>query len=211
MNQAVDTDVAARQSSMDVLLVCAPEILRLGLARLLSQAPGVAVRTRADLPRAAARPATVAVLCERGLSDVAAQCATAREHVAGEVVVALAQPDVHLMLDCIAAGACAFVVEGDDAAELTAAVRAAARGEHHVTPPLLGLLVALHRAKRTPPDTDRDLLRLLAGGRPVAEIADLLGISPKTVRNRSSLLYRRLGVRSRAQAVAVAERRGLLD
>ncbi len=36
-------------------------------------------------------------------------------------------------------------------------------------------------------------------------------VSPKTVRNRSSLLYRRLGVRSRAQAVRVAEERGLLD
>jgi len=38
-----------------------------------------------------------------------------------------------------------------------------------------------------------------------------MGIAPKTVRNRSSLLYRRLGVRSRAQAVRIAEERGLLD
>ena len=115
------------------------------------------------------------------------------------------------MLDCVAAGACGFVVEGDATAELTAAVHAAARGDHFVTPALLGMLLALHRAQRTPPDADRELLRLLAGGRQTDEIATLLGISPKTVRNRSSLLYRRLGVRSRSQAVAVAERRGLLD
>ena len=91
-------------------------------------------------------------------------------------------------------------------------MRAAAGGEYFVTPALLGLLLSFHRAQRTrAPDADRDLLRLLAGGRPTAEIAALLGVSPKTVRNRSSLLYRRLGVRSRAQAVEAAERRGLLD
>jgi transposase len=44
-----------------------------------------------------------------------------------------------------------------------------------------------------------------------AEIAELLGIAPKTVRNRSSQLYRALGVRSRRDAIEAAERRGLLD
>jgi len=58
---------------------------------------------------------------------------------------------------------------------------------------------------------DLELLRLLASGRSTAEIAASMGIAPKTVRNRSSLLYRRLGVRSRAQAVRIAEERGLLD
>ena len=211
MCMRVDKDVTAARDTIDVVLVCAPEVLRLGLARLLSRSPELAVRATPELPPAMEAPAQVAVLCERGLGDPAAACAAAREHVAGEVVLALERPDVHLMLDCVAAGACAFVVEGDDTAELTAAVRAAANGDHHVTPPLLGLLLALHRAQRTPPGEDRELLRLLAGGRPVAEIAGLLGISPKTVRNRSSLLYRRLGVRSRSQAVRVAEARGLLD
>lgn len=197
---------------VDVVIVCVPEVLRLGLARLLSEAPGLAVTAHAELPPFAAGPGAVAVLCERGLGDVAAACTAACDHVAEEVVVALEQPDVHLMLDCVAAGACAFVVEGDGAPELTAAIRAAASGDHFVTPALLGLLLALHRAERAgAPDTERKLLGLLAGGRPTAEIAAVLGISTKTVRNRSSMLYRRLGVRSRAQAVAVAERRGLLD
>jgi DNA-binding NarL/FixJ family response regulator len=210
MSYMVDRDVSAPRERIDVVLVCAPEVLRLGLARLLSQVPGLVVRATGELPRVAPA-AAVAVLCERGLDDVAGACATARERVAGEVVLALEQPDVHLMLDCVAAGACAFVVEGDGTAELTAAVRAAAHGDHFVTPALLGLLLALHRAERTAPDADRELLRLLAGSRPTAEIAGVLGVSPKTVRNRSSLLYRRLGVRSRAQAIEVAERRGLLD
>jgi len=207
----VDRDVGSAARPIEVVLVCAPEVLRLGLTDLLSQEPELSVHARPALPPPTAEPATVAVLCERGLGDVATVCAQARQHVAGEVVVALEQPDVHLMLDCVAVGACGFVVEGDGTGELTAAVRAAARGDHFVTPPLLGMLLAVHRAQRTQPDADRDLLRLLAGGRRTDEIATLLGIAPKTVRNRSSLLYRRLGVRSRAQAIEVAERRGLLD
>jgi DNA-binding NarL/FixJ family response regulator len=208
---AVDRDVSAPREAVEVLLVCAPEVLRLGLARLLMQAPGLSVRAVPHLPGPEGRPAAVAVLCQRGLPDIASACATAREHLAAEVVVALEQPDVHLMLDCVAAGACGFVVEGDASPELTAAIRAVARGDHFVTTALLGTLLATHRANRTPHDRDRELLRMLAGGRTTGEIAALLHVSAKTIRNRASLLYRRLGVRSRAQAVAVAERRGLLD
>jgi DNA-binding CsgD family transcriptional regulator len=58
---------------------------------------------------------------------------------------------------------------------------------------------------------DDDLLLLLAEGRSTSEIADRLGIAPKTVRNRLSELYRRLGVHSRSAAVRLAEERGLLD
>jgi DNA-binding NarL/FixJ family response regulator len=208
---AVDRDVSSPREAVEVLLVCAPEVLRLGLARLLMQAPDLSVRSVAHLPGPEGKPAAVAVLCERGLADIASACANASEYIAADVVVALEQPDVHLMLDCVAAGACGFVVEGDDSSELTAAVRAAARGDHFVTPALLGTLLALHRAERTQPDRDRELLRMLAGGRTTGEIAALLHVSAKTIRNRASLLYRRLGVRSRAQAVAIAERRGLLD
>ena len=196
--------------AIDVMLVCRPELLRLGMARLLSQAQGLDVTAHAELPDVGAK-AAVCVLSERGLGDAPAACEAARR-LTDEVVVALRQPDVHLMLDCVAAGALGFVVEGDGADKLTAAVRAAARGETFVTPDLLGPLLGMHRAERPPPrDNERRLLQLRAGGRGTAEIAATLGVAPKTVRNRSSQLYRRLGVRSRAQAIEVAERRGLLD
>ncbi len=202
----MDRDVARDK----VELICRPELLRLGLERLLAQSPGLSVAAHAALPYPR-RPAAVAVVCERSIGDVAATVASALDRAGREVVVVLAVPDVHTLLDCIAAGAYGFVLEGDARMDLLAAVRAAAREECFVAPSLLGLLLALHRAERDVHDADRDLLRLLAGGHPTSEIAELLGVAPKTVRNRSSRLYRRLGVRSRAKAVETAERRGLLD
>lgn len=194
----VDTDVVEGE----VQLVCRPELLRLGLERLLADADALGLTDQ---------PAAVAVLCERDAGDLAAAVAECLGHAGREVVVVLAVADVHVLLDCIAAGAIGFVLESDARADLVAAVRAAAGGESYLTPALLGLLLAVHRAQRTAPNADRALLRLLAGGRPTEEIAGILGVAPKTVRNRSSRLYRRLGVRSRAQAVKAAERRGLLD
>jgi DNA-binding NarL/FixJ family response regulator len=120
-----------------------------------------------------------------------------------------------VVLDCLAAGATGFVSEADPAQHLRAASSAAAVGEYHMGPELLRLLLDWQRAeRRRPRSADRaelELLALLASGHSAAEIAGALGIAPKTVRNRSSLLYRRLGVRSRSQAVRVAEARGLLD
>jgi DNA-binding NarL/FixJ family response regulator len=85
-----------------------------------------------------------------------------------------------------------------------------------MAPAALELLLDWHRAQRVTRSErartrERELLGLLAQGRSIGEIAATLELAPKTVRNLSSLLYRRLGVRSRAQAVRIAEDRGLLD
>jgi DNA-binding NarL/FixJ family response regulator len=185
-----------------IALACRPELLRLGLQRLLA-ADGLEV--------VGDGPADLVVLCERGIGDVAAAVKAALDG-GGDVVVVLATGDVNEMLDCVGAGATGFVLESDAAADLVAAVRAGLAGDPFVAPSLLGALLAHHRAKRLPRrDDDRKLLRLLAGGRATSEIAELLGVAPKTVRNRSSLLYRELGVRSRSAAIETAERRGLLD
>jgi DNA-binding NarL/FixJ family response regulator len=116
----------------------------------------------------------------------------------------------------MAAGARSFVMEGDGPDVLLAAVRSAARGRTFMGQRTLELLVEwLGGQERGRPSAarrrDADLLRLLAEGRSTGDIAERLGIAPKTVRNRLSALYRRLGVRSRAAAVRLAEERGMLD
>lgn len=57
---------------------------------------------------------------------------------------------------------------------------------------------------------EQDVLRLLAGGLDSSEIAGHLVISPKTVNTHIDHILHKLGVRNRAQAVALAYRGGLV-
>ncbi|HXW44477.1 MAG TPA: response regulator transcription factor [Streptosporangiaceae bacterium] len=57
---------------------------------------------------------------------------------------------------------------------------------------------------------ESDVLRLGAQGYSIRQTARLLGIAPKTVENIQTRLFRKLGVRNRAGAVAVANAFGLL-
>jgi DNA-binding CsgD family transcriptional regulator len=51
----------------------------------------------------------------------------------------------------------------------------------------------------------------LSQGKTVSQIASRLGISPRTVETHVATLYRRLGVKTRVQAVSQAARLGLVD
>ncbi len=57
---------------------------------------------------------------------------------------------------------------------------------------------------------ESDILRFGAQGHSIRQTARLLGIAPKTVENIQTRLFRKLGVRNRAGAVAVANAFGLL-
>jgi DNA-binding CsgD family transcriptional regulator len=59
-------------------------------------------------------------------------------------------------------------------------------------------------------DRELDVLRELVVGRTNEHIADRLGLSPKTVMHHTGSLYRKLGVRGRAEAVAHALREHLV-
>lgn len=57
---------------------------------------------------------------------------------------------------------------------------------------------------------EREILALLADGLGNKQIAARLGISPNTVKTHLELLFEKIGVSSRAEAVATGVRRGLL-
>ena len=58
---------------------------------------------------------------------------------------------------------------------------------------------------------EREILELLAHGRTQREIAAALGLSPKTVATHIQHLLSKLGVHSRAQAVGMAYRLGIVE
>ena len=69
-----------------------------------------------------------------------------------------------------------------------------------------------HEAPGGPPlsDREREVLDLIASGATNREIAGRLYLSPHTVKEHTSSLYRKLAVRNRAEAVQKAQRLGLI-
>ena len=59
-------------------------------------------------------------------------------------------------------------------------------------------------------DRERDVLALMADGRTNPEIGEALHLSRHTVKEHSSAVYRKLGVRNRTEAVQRAQRLGLV-
>ncbi len=103
-----------------------------------------------------------------------------------------------------AAGAAGFVLKDWPAADVANAVREVGMGMT-VFPP------------QEPPGSleltarEREVLELIASGATNSEIAGSLFLSPHTVKDHTSKLYRKLEVRNRAEAVQRAQRLGLLD
>ena len=101
-----------------------------------------------------------------------------------------------------AAGASGFVSKDSSAEAVVSAVRAVAEGRTVFAPS--------PEAQPTPlSPREREVLGLLASGATNPEIATRLHLSPHTVKEHTSALYRKLRVRNRAEAVQRAERLGL--
>jgi DNA-binding NarL/FixJ family response regulator len=102
-----------------------------------------------------------------------------------------------------AAGASGFVSKDWDANDVAAAVR------------MVGLGMTMFSPKSDQPEPlltgrEREVLDLIAGGSTNREIAQQLFLSPHTVKEHTSALYRKLSARNRAEAVQRAQRIGLL-
>jgi len=102
-----------------------------------------------------------------------------------------------------AAGASGFISKDWDAKDVVAAVKGVGRGMTMFEP----------KAEQPAPllsEREREVLDLIAGGSTNREIAEELYLSPHTVKEHTSALYRKLGVRNRTEAVQRGQRLGLL-
>jgi DNA-binding NarL/FixJ family response regulator len=141
-----------------------------------------------------------------------------RSHYADVEVVALTSyGETARVQAALEAGASGYLLKDADADEVTAAIRAAHRGELQLDPAVARRLMStLHRSGT--PATSEDLtarelevLRLLAEGRANKEIAAALALSERTARTHVSSILAKLGLNSRTQAALWAVREGLVD
>jgi DNA-binding NarL/FixJ family response regulator len=112
------------------------------------------------------------------------------------------------------AGAKGYLLKGSPAPELVRAIRHVYAGGTYLSP-TIGAKLASHAVRprrETSLLTPRELavLRLVAAGQSNRQIADSLGITERTVKFHVTAIFNKLGADNRAQAVALAGRRGLL-
>jgi DNA-binding NarL/FixJ family response regulator len=119
-----------------------------------------------------------------------------------------------IVTDVVKAGAIGYLLKDTSAEELVRAIKAAARGEVHLSPQAAARLVHEVRTPENPQQLtarETEVLKLLAQGCSNKEIAQRLNIGEKTVHSHVGNILSKLGVPSRTQAALHAIRTGLVS
>jgi two-component system response regulator NreC len=137
-----------------------------------------------------------------------------RRHAPGANVLILSMVgDVNAAALALRAGAVGYLTKDAAALELVDAVRSVAEGRRYLQPALGAQLAAGMPGGRSGVlrDDELEVLRLLALGHTNAEVAELLGVSLRTVESRRARLFGKLSLRTRAELFRYASEIGLLS
>jgi DNA-binding NarL/FixJ family response regulator len=138
------------------------------------------------------------------------------------VLVLADRADGDLVLRALRLGARGYLTKAEGLRDLATTIRRVLSGERVMTPKLerdaIGALGRMARRAREGADVEagltpreRQVLDLLSEGLTIRQIASRLRISPRTVETHVAKLYRKLGVRTRVQAISRAATLGLVD
>jgi DNA-binding NarL/FixJ family response regulator len=212
-----------------VLLVDDQALVRAGFHALLDAQPDIEVVGEAADGRAAvelARKLKPDVILMDVRMPVMDGIAATRE-IAGDrtldavriVILTTFELDEYVF-DAIRAGAAGFLLKDTNPADLIEAVRVVAGGEALLSPSVTRRLIEEFAARAKPPpdapalaeltEREREVVAMAAGGLTNGEIAERLVVSPATVKTHVSRAMLKLGVRDRAQLVALAYETGLV-
>lgn len=206
---------------MKILIVDDHPIVRAGLRRLLAAEPETDIHEAASGKEALSilkelRPTLVILdLSMPGLGgiEVITRLKTADP---GARVLVLSMHDDHIHVTrALQAGAAGYVSKNAPPPELLEAIRRVAAGHTYIEHEIAeGLVFASVRTPAHPLQDlsarDLEILRLLAQGCALLQIADIVGISYKTVANSCSRIKAKLGMASTADLIRLAIQSGLI-
>lgn len=120
------------------------------------------------------------------------------------------------LMECLAAGAHAFLVKGSRLSDIAASIDDMLDGHAPLSPEVARHLVdsaraSAPRAAHSLTEREREVLEMLTRGHSYASIALALSIAPGTVQNHVKALYRKLEVSSKAEAVRAALKAGVIS
>jgi len=139
-----------------------------------------------------------------GLNGLDIARARQREQLRFEIIFLTMYQEEDMFAEAIDLGAKGYVLKESAAAEILRSIHAVAAGQHYFSPALSSLLV--NRGARsaggshapaglaTLTPAERRILKLIASDKTSKEIADMLGLSPRTVENHRTNMSTKLGL-----------------
>jgi DNA-binding NarL/FixJ family response regulator len=212
-------------ASIRVLLVDDHPVIRAGVRALLSAEGDLEVVGEAEdgfgAVRAAAQVACDVVLMDVSMPGLGGAEATERILAASPSTRILALSGLEeasfarMLLDVGAAG---YALKRSACDELVRAIRIVAGGGTYVDPIIATTLVGLSRKRLSPTgipvvslsEREAQVIRLIAQGHTSKEMAESLGLSPRTLETYKARALSKLNLRSRAELIRYALRSGWL-
>lgn len=199
-----------------VLIVDDHPVVRVGISTIIDTQPDMTVVAETgsgeeaiDLFRRYSPDLTVMDLRLESMGGVECIRAIRRESPDARFVVLTTyrgDEDIHQALE---AGARGYLIKGMPRQVLLDALRRVYRGERFL-PPSVNQVLANRKPETELSGRERQVLALLGQGKCNKEIAAVLGIAEVTVKCHLSVIFLRLNVTDRTQAVIAAAQRGLV-
>jgi DNA-binding NarL/FixJ family response regulator len=209
-------------NTIRVLIVDDHPVVREGLVAALEDEPDLRIAGAAGSAEealstaASARPDVILLDLELpGLNGIEAIPRFAAALPAAGIIILTAYDTDERVLGAVRAGARGYVLKGASVEEIARAIRAVHGGGSYLASPVAAKILRQMRSPRRAStmlsDRERTVLREVAAGRSTKQIARVLGITERTVKFHVASIMNKLGADNRAQAVAEAAKRGLLD
>jgi two-component system invasion response regulator UvrY len=207
-----------------VLIVDDHEVVRDGVKRLLEEQPGAITCGEAGTPEEAIGraldsdwDAVVLDLSFAGKSglEVLKELKQIRPHL--PVLVLTMHSEEQYARRAFKAGAAGFITKDSPRAELSKAIHKVMEGGKYLSPALAERLVfdLEHGGERSPDqilsDREFQVMRLIASGKTLSEIAELLSLSDKTISTYRARLMEKMGMRTNAELTHYAIQNKLVD
>jgi two-component system nitrate/nitrite response regulator NarL len=215
--------VAGQRKRVRVVVADDHPVYRDGIVRALSASGQVDVVAEAEEGRDAlvqiqSQTPDVALLDYKlpGLDGVAIVHAVVRDKLPTRVLLLSAFTDSSLVYEALQTGAAGYLPKEAKRDQIVDSVLAVSRGETVVPAELTAGLVSEIRMRAVDEgpvltDREREILRMIATGKSLPEIASELYLGVTTVKTHVQHVYEKLDVSDRAAAVAEAMRRRLIE
>jgi DNA-binding NarL/FixJ family response regulator len=218
---ATGTSAQRSQTALRVLLADDHAILRDGLKAILKENNVEVVGEAADglqAVRACAQLAPEIALLDISmplLNGIDAAREIRKVSPTTKVMILTMHADERYVLAALRAGVSAYVVKNKAASNLIQAIDATSNGEVFLSPCISKAVVQAYLTSDAPVDPlssrEREVLQLIAEGKNVKEIGDLLGISTKTAESHRANIMQSLGINDVAGLVRYAIKEGLIE